>query len=114
MSWAVGYDDQWQRDIGYGVPSICDHPGCSVRIDRSLAHVCGGEPYGGEHGCGLYFCDHHLILADVCSQQCEACFEMDGNEFTPTPDLPEWIEHKTTDPTWAAWRASQSAKEVKP
>ena len=29
MSWAVGYDSKWQRDIGYGVPSICDHPKCN-------------------------------------------------------------------------------------
>jgi hypothetical protein len=61
MSWAVGYDTRWRRDIGYGVPAFCDHPKCSAEIDRGLAHVCGGEPYGGERGCGLYFCAEHLV-----------------------------------------------------
>ena len=60
MSWALGYDSQWMRDIGYGLPAYCDHPGCMAEIDRGLAYVCGSEPYGGEHGCGLYFCDKHL------------------------------------------------------
>lgn len=59
MSWAVGYDAKWHRDIGYGVPATCDYPGCAAEIDRGLGYVCAGEPYGGEHGCGLYFCDAH-------------------------------------------------------
>jgi hypothetical protein len=55
MSWALGFDGNWNRDIGYGVPSYCDHPKCSAKIDRGLAYVCcGQEPYGGD-GCGLYF-----------------------------------------------------------
>ena len=37
MSWAVGFDSQWDRDIGYGVPAYCDHPGCGKEIDRGLA-----------------------------------------------------------------------------
>lgn len=53
MSWAIGYDENWKRDVGYGVPAICDHPGCNEKIDRGLAFVCGGEPMGGEKGCGL-------------------------------------------------------------
>src|SRR5690606_23075125 len=53
MGWAVGYDSNWNRDIGYGVPTTCDHPGCNEKIDRGLSYVCGDEPYGGEHGCGL-------------------------------------------------------------
>lgn len=59
MSWAVGYNEHWQRDIGYGVPSICDHPGCDKEIDRGFDFVCGLPPYG-ENGCGLYFCNKHL------------------------------------------------------
>lgn len=27
MGWSIGYDDKWFRDIGYGVPAYCDHPG---------------------------------------------------------------------------------------
>ena len=38
MSWAVGYDSKWQRDIGYGVPSICDHPKCNKEIHRGLSY----------------------------------------------------------------------------
>lgn len=59
MGWAVGYDPNWQRDIGYGVPAVCDHPGCDKEIDRGLGFVCGGDVYGGEHGCGLFFCGEH-------------------------------------------------------
>ena len=55
MSWTVGYDENWKRDIGYGVPSICDHPGCTARIDRGLSYVCGGEPYGASMGAVFSF-----------------------------------------------------------
>jgi len=51
MSWAIGYDTRWQRDVGYGVPAWCDHPGCEAEIDRGLSYVCGNEPYGGDHEC---------------------------------------------------------------
>jgi hypothetical protein len=54
MGWAVGYDENWKRYIGYGVPAYCDHPKCNKEIDRGLSYVCGGEPYGGNDGCGLY------------------------------------------------------------
>lgn len=61
MGWSIGYDSKWKRDIGYGVPASCDYPGCDAEIDRGLSYVCGGEPYGGEVGCGLYFCAAHLL-----------------------------------------------------
>lgn len=57
MGWAIGYDAQWQRDIGYGVTAYCDHPRCNKTIDRGLSYVCGGEPYGGERGCGITRCN---------------------------------------------------------
>jgi hypothetical protein len=101
MSWAVGFDERWQRDIGYGVPAICDHPGCGAEIDRGLSYVCGGEPYGGEEGCGLYFCEKHLFGHFVC----ERCRDK-KEPFEPTPDTSEWIHHKTTDPSWEKWRKS--------
>lgn len=106
MSWAVGYDDNWDRDIGYGVPSICDHPECDMEIDRGLSHVCGGDPYGGEHGCGLYFCGEHIWyheFGEDFAQACERC--CDGKTpFTPTPDTREWMEWKLTDESWGGWR----------
>jgi hypothetical protein len=105
VGWSIGYDAHWRRDIGYGVPATCDHPGCGKGIDRGLAFVCGGEPYGGEHGCGLYFCGEHLFIAsDFRATLCDRC--LDGRDpFEATPDVAEWIRHKLTDESWQGWRA---------
>lgn len=97
MGWSLGYDRRWKRDIGYGVPAWCDYPGCMEKIDRGLAHVCGGEPYGGENGCGLYFCEEHHGFF------CERCLR-NQQPFTPKPEHPEWLKFKATDPSWAEWR----------
>lgn len=113
MGWSIGYDTHWQRDIGYGVPAICDHPRCNEKIHRGLAYVCGGEPYGGEKGCGLYFCYKHLLVSSRCSQLCPKCARYDYKPYKPKPDHPDWIEWKMTGPSWAKWREQQkaSAKE---
>lgn len=103
MSWAVGRDVERQRHIGYGVPAKCDHPGCDADIDRGLAYVCGGEPHGGDDGCGLFFCGDHLF-PDLC-QRCTN----DQPPFDPTPDTPEWANHVLTDPSWARWREEEPA-----
>ena len=93
MGWSVGYDNRWHRDIGYGVPSICDHPDCAKEINRGLSYVCANsEPYGGEDGGGLYFCEGHR--GDICKHE--------GLETKP--DTKEWNEHKLNDPSWAEWR----------
>lgn len=106
MGWSIGYDEAWKRDIGYGVPAYCDHPDCNAEIDRGLSYVCGGEPYGGDEGCGLYFCDKHICCNGT--PQCERCVA--GKEpFKAKPDHPDWIKHKATDPSWAEWRAEQAA-----
>lgn len=117
MSWAAGYDPNWKRDIGYGVPATCDHPDCDADIDRGLAYVCGNDIYGGEHGCGLFLCDAHLgFWVDergniVGPQRCDRC--LDGAEpFTPKPDVPKWINWKLTDESWGPWR-DQNPEEVK-
>jgi len=106
MGWSIGYDSQWYRDIGYGVPSICDHPDCNEEIDRGLGYVCGGEPYGGEYGCGLFFCGSHLFGAKCLCEKCiEQEDEIDRDEcFEPKPDTQEWINHKLTDESWQQWR----------
>lgn len=114
MSWAIGFDSRWGRDIGYGVPAICDFPGCDQAIDRGLAFVCGGVPYGGEYGCGLFFCDGHMFVVfdaeiDLAYQQCERC-EQEQPPFEAKPDTREWIEWKLTDESWAQWRAENPAK----
>ena len=102
MSWAIGYDSKWERDIGYGVPAFCDYPGCAAKIDRGLSFVCGGEPYGGEHGCGLYFCQEHLSWRSG-QQLCERC-ENHYEPFEKTADHPEWTHFKMTDESWREWR----------
>jgi hypothetical protein len=111
MGWSIGYDNNWERDIGYGVPAICDHPDCNEEIDRGLGYVCGGEPYGGEFGCGLHFCDEHLKVVkhteykeeDKFIFKCERC-EHDKLPFEPKPDVQEWVDHKMTHPSWEEWR----------
>lgn len=107
MGWSIGFDERWQRDIGYGVPAWCDHPDCDEEIDRGLSYVCGGQPYGGEFGCGLYFCSNHLYLGEKV-QLCERC-DAGQEPFKPKPDHPDWIHHKATDPSWAEWRKQQIA-----
>jgi len=105
MGWSIGFDSHWHRDIGYGVPAICDHPDCNREIHRGLSYVCGGEPYGGEDGCGLFFCGEHLYaLPPVCFRCAEG-----KDPFDPKPDTEEWINHKMNDPSWAEWREKQSA-----
>jgi hypothetical protein len=103
MGWSIGFDSNWQRDIGYGVPAYCDHPACLERIDRGLAYVCGGEPYGGEEGCGLYFCDgHHPYIGQLCDRCAHG-----NSPFNPKPDHPDWIHFKATDESWVEWRKTQ-------
>ena len=109
MGWSIGFDSRWQRDIGYGVPAICDHPKCNEEIDRGLSYVCGSEPYGGDYGCGLYFCEKHRPGyrkphgSDRTVELCSRC-ERYKQPYEPKPDVEEWIHHKMTDPSWAEWR----------
>jgi hypothetical protein len=104
MGWSCGFDSNWGRDVGYGVPATCDQPGCGAVIDRGLGYVCGGDVYGGEHGCGLYFCEeHNWHGTDGPYQRCERC-AAGLQPFEPTPDVLEWINHKLTDESWARWR----------
>lgn len=108
MEWSLRYDSNWKRDIGYGVPAYCDHPKCNEEIDRGLAHVCGGEPYGGDHGCGLYFCGKHHGYFPW--KKCSRC-KNKKKPFEPKPDHPEWIHHKATDESWADWRKENAVEK---
>src|SRR4051812_8642980 len=96
MGWSLGFDARWNRDIGYSVPSLCDHSGCETKIDRGLAHVCGGEPYGGDVGCGLYFCSDHLKIGRKSRGYKPVCLRCQRGDkpFFPSEDTDEWIKHK--------------------
>lgn len=106
MGWAVGFDSRYDRDIGYGVPATCDHPGCGERIDRGLSYVCGGDAYGGDEGCGLFFCGRHMFVGAKRPQLCLRCRNGHAEPYPPTPDTDTWVLHKLIDGSWSAWRES--------
>ena len=108
MGWSIGWDSTWDRDIGYGVPSICDHPRCNAKIDRGLAYVCCGQhPYGGDRGCGLFFCYDHQDFEGRCPR----CRNSKPPYPHPKGDVKEWIEWKLKDTSWATWR-KENPKDV--
>ena len=110
MGWSIGYDTNWKRDIGYGVPAFCDHPKCNKEIDRGLAYVCGGEPYGGDVGCGLYFCGNHLYFgrSEDAPQLCPRCMNYKPPYKRIKPEHPDMIAFKMTDPSWAEWKKNNA------
>jgi len=112
MGWEIGEDRTRNRFIGYGVPAYCDHPRCDKKIDRGLSYVCGNEePYGGEYGCGLYFCEDHLgYYTENRHSVCKRCGTY-KDPYKPKPEHPEWIHHLLTDESWAEWRA-ENPREV--
>ena len=101
MAWSLGFDEHWKRDIGYGVPAVCDHPKCDTKIHRGLSYVCGNEAFGGEKGCGLFFCYSHLMIPN---QLCPRCTDSKSPYKHPKPDTEEWLRHKLTDESWSKWR----------
>ncbi len=134
MGWSIGFDREWRRDIGYGVPAKCDHPDCDEDIHRGLSYVCGHDPYGGDTGCGLYFCSQHLTnvwddagdelatdangnelvqLCERCVQRHENPDDSIGEPFTPKPDLEIWMIHKLNDESWQQWRAENPGEVEK-
>lgn len=115
MGWGLGFDEKHQRDIGYSVPSHCDYPECRNVIDRGLSYVCGGEPYGGDTGCGLYFCSKHLGYESkgnkpAGKQRCERCLCGD-DPFEPRPDHKTWTNWKLKHWSWWKWRAENGIPE---
>jgi hypothetical protein len=115
MGWSIGYDNNLERDIGYSVPALCDHPECNEEIDRGLSYVCGGEAFGGEHGCGMHFCPDHLTYAGEARdgvQLCTRC-RYGKKAYTPKPDVPKWIRWKLNDKSWQQWRDENPDEVVK-
>lgn len=105
MGWSIGFDSTNNRDIGYGVPAYCDHPGCNNEIDRGMAYRCGlGE--NDDKGCGLFFCAEHLLIVSEFRgvQLCLRCYRYKPS-FKPKPDHPAWVHHKLRDKSWAGWRS---------
>jgi hypothetical protein len=114
MGWSIGYDGNWERDIGYGVPAECDHPKCREKINRGLSCVCGEQPYGGDKGCGLFFCAKHLFLHLFVDGEVKfVCPRCDSHKppYRPKPDVEEWIRFKMTHESWEEWR-TQNPKFV--
>lgn len=113
MGWSIGFDEHWQRDIGYSIPAHCDHPGCRRVINRGLAYVCGGNPYGEPDGCGLYFCEKHLHWRSKKNPQaCARCVKY-RPPFKPKPDHKKWTHFKMHDWSWAEWRKENGYPEPK-
>jgi len=111
MGWSIG-EGKDGRDVGYGVPALCDHPDCNKEINRGLSYVCGMINTDGEdRGCGLHFCPDHLGYSPKYGQLCERCYPRLRKPFTRKPDILEWSLHKLTDPTWGEWRA-ENTEEV--
>jgi hypothetical protein len=110
MGWEIGYDNKYKRDIGYGVPAICDHPDCNEEIDRGLGYVCGEDAYGGDEGCGLFFCSGHSYTNDNGVRVCERCLN-NKEEFEPKPDIDKWMHWKLDNESWKNWRI-ENPKEV--
>jgi hypothetical protein len=109
---------------GYGVPTICEYPGCNKKIDRGISFACGGEPFS-EKGCDRYFCEEHRHWVyfdkngEKCQheedcdcegvQLCERC--RDGKEpFPYKPKTKEWIRHVLKDKSWEEWRQNNPEK----
>jgi len=116
MGYEIGFDSDWNRDIGYGVPATCDHPGCLKKIDRGLSYVCGGDAYGGVFGCGLFFCSEHLnyygkkqLKGIITVPLCYRCGHY-KQPYKPTADLSEWLTFKLKDKSWALWRKKYPAE----
>lgn len=87
MSWVLGWDEQHQRDIGYGVPAFCDHPGCGEEINRGLGYRCEDE----NCGCSKFYCLTHRYARHT-------------HDAPPSRVHPLWRNHLLTDNSWRLWR----------
>lgn len=124
MSWSIGYCSNHKRDIGYGVPAPCDHPGCNVIIDRGMSYLCC-ENIHHSVSCGGYFCAEHRDnyvyadeVPDMDDEELEA-LGLDGSEaeeddddgviacrhrIEPRKEAVEWLEFMLSNESWQKWR----------
>ncbi len=89
------------RDIGYGVPALCDAPGCNVEIDRGMDWQCDRTTIS----CAHFFCSKH--------RHTHSCREFNRGKLTPKPDIPKWVWWKMTAPSWQKYRDELPAPEFK-
>lgn len=106
MGYAV-YEDIPARDYGvsrwagYGVPAICDMPGCETKINRGMGYRC-------ERIYESQFVDDDEIGVEADGCQLHFCVEHSGHDehksAIPKPDVPQWEHHILRDSSWAQWR----------
>lgn len=103
MGYSIGQRDG--RDIGYGVPAICDHPKCNVEIDRGMGYACDeyNDKKEKHRGCGLFFCSKH-----GGGSLCKRC-ETYKTPYKEKPDMLYWIAFKLFDESWEKWREDNPA-----
>ena len=101
MGYELGHREG--RDIGYGVPAICDHPRCNEVINRGMGYECYTYDDKREKGCRLFFCSKHGggSLCKRCST-----YKMPYDE---KPDSLYWIAFKLFDESWEKWREANPA-----
>ncbi|MGV9278022.1 hypothetical protein [Streptomyces griseosporeus] len=82
------YRNGQQIDVGYGVPTTCEQPGCEEEIDRGLAYLCGDVHGGDENSCGGYFCGQHLYMPPEGhhGNRCILCRDRGTDAEVESPD----------------------------
>lgn len=85
MGYATGFNSQG-REIGYAVKAICDLDECEEKIDRGIAHCCGGidgtqnADLDGLPYCGRFVCRKHMTSSGICIE----CAQKSCNKFAPS------------------------------
>lgn len=85
------------------MPAWCDAytKGCRTEIDRGLGYVCDAHIDAKDDSADDEQFDplDHPIF--VCGEH--TCADVDEADLPP--EHPEWVEHISTDDSWAQWRA---------
>ena len=136
MSWVVGFNQEQGRHIGYGVLAICDHPDCTVEIDRGLVYMCCENPHPSP-SCGGFYCAEHrdnYIYGDEIDDMDDAELEALGidvesqavfdavenadivrcrhSPIQPNKESASWLQHVIEDDTWSKWREENPEKVI--
>ena len=134
MSWVIGFNSEQKRHIGYGVLAICDHPECTVEIDRGLGYMCG-EGFNHNASCHGYFCAEHREnyvygdeIDDMQGEELEALgIDPESKEvydavengdivrcrhepIQPNKESASWLEWVLSEDSWAKWREENPKK----